>query len=127
MKKIVILLFVISSIILTSSCKKEDDKTWDKSMLIGSWEQTGGNEFVACPNGDNAKIVFTSNDYTEYSTDEDGCVTEFGLSSNYTFDGKTIVLVNAVSYKITELTATSLSFNIFFEGYSVGEAAYVKM
>ena len=95
-------------------------------MLIGSWEQTDGTDFIECPDGNNATLVFTADNYTEYSTDEDGCVTEFGMSSTYTFDGKVIILMNAVSYEISELTSTNLSFDIIFEGYKVGKAVYTK-
>jgi hypothetical protein len=127
MKKITFIILAILSLLFTSSCKKDENKTWEKSMLIGSWEQTSGTDFVQCPNGNNAKIKFTESDYTEYSTYDDGCVTDFGLSSTYTFDGKEIVLVNAVSYIITELSATSLSYKIEVDNITIGNATYVKM
>jgi hypothetical protein len=127
MKKTIILLFVLASILAISSCKKENDKTWSKSMLIGTWEQTGGYDFIECPDGNNAKIVFTESNYTEYSTDEDGCVTDFGMSSSYTFNSRIVELVNATSYEINELTSTNLSIDIIFEGYKVGSATYIKI
>lgn len=126
MKQIVILIFIIASLITISSCKKDEDKNWTKAQLIGTWEQISGTDFVECPEGNNAKIVISESDYTEYTTDEDGCVTEFGMSSNYTFDGKEIVLVNAITLKINALNSTTLTVDIIYANVKVATATYEK-
>jgi hypothetical protein len=128
MKKFTILFFLISMIAI-SSCKKENEDGWNKKTLLGVWEHTGGSDFIACPDGNNVKIVFTDNDFTEYDRDEDGCVIETeGTSSSYTFDGEMIKLVvDEKSYEITELNSTTLSVNIYYKGQPAGYATYKKI
>lgn len=126
MKKTVLLLFILTSIFTISSCKKEDDKTWTKSILKGTWEQIAGTDFVECPEGNNKTIVITEADVTEYYTDEDGCSTDTGESSVYSFNGKVIELVDDTNYEITELTSTNITFDIIYQGYKVETATYTK-
>lgn len=109
-----VLLALAAVVVLNVSCSKDDeDKTYDKAQLIGTWEQTAGVDFVACPDGDNAKMVISDSEIKEYSTNDAGCSGTSYASYEYTFDGKKMdVMSGLVTYTIVELNATTLKINI---------------
>jgi len=117
MKNVKNLFFIICLIAVSVSCKKSDDeKTYEKSQLLGTWKQTaGGTDFMACPSGLNRKIVITDAEMKDYATNDTGCTSDSYLTYDYTFDGKKLTIESGViSMQIVELTATTLKVNTSF-------------
>lgn len=131
MKKINSLLAVLLAafVFINVSCSKDDDddKSYDKSLLVGTWVQTAGTDFVACPTGDNAKMVITETEVTEYFTTEDGCLQgSSSMTTDYTFDGKKMDL-GLATYTIEELNSTTLKVKIaYILGGGSVSATYTK-
>lgn len=114
------------SIILISCYRNDEDKFWERSLLIGKWEQTGGDNFVACPDGDNKWIQFTETEYTMAFTDNNGCATISTITTDYTFDGKT-VSSDFVTYGISNLTETTFEASITEVGLGGGNVVFTKI
>jgi hypothetical protein len=96
------------------SCSKDDDeKTYEKSLLLGTWMQTAGDDFVACPAGDNAKMIITETEIKDYFASENGCSSISYATYDYTFDGKKMTVESGLAtYIIEDLNSTTLKIKI---------------
>ena len=109
MKNFKILFVVFAVIAISISCSKDEDKTFEKAMLIGIWEQTAGDDFTACPNGDNYKVEIKDTEIDEYDADDDGCASGVGISYDYSFDGKKISWLGGLGiWEVVDVNATTL-------------------
>jgi len=125
MKKIALVLMVVSLVFASSSCKKDkDDPTFTKSQLIGKWKQTS----PASETGVTDYISFTDTEYIS-STAVDGVETkDAGVA--YTFDGKTVAMgsgLTSVTLTINSLSTTTLVVSETWMGQSLGQATYTKV
>ena len=105
MKKVLLLLVVVSLVVAFVSCKKDKtDVTYTKSQFVGiTWVQT----LPALTAGDSAYIKFSDTQYFDTES-----YAALNLSSNgidYTFDGKAIsTAFGLLKITINELSATKL-------------------
>jgi hypothetical protein len=126
MKKITLILMVVTLVFSVSSCKKDkEDPTYSKSQLIGKWKQTS----PALESGQTSYITFTD---TKYKASSASNGMEVSMDEmDYTFDGKSFtvnmgILGNTV-YTITGLSATTLSVSSSWNGFAAGDYTYTKV
>lgn len=118
-------LFMLTTLLL--SCSKEDDpKSWDQSLLLGKWEQTGGSNFIACPDGNNKWIEFTESDYTMTFINDEGCATGLPMTIEYQFDGR-FITTEFVNYEIYKLNETTFEGKITEVGIGGGKVIFQKV
>lgn len=109
MKKLLLGLATFSILISVSCTKEEEDRIIQATEILGNWEQTGGDGFVACPVGDNARIDITDAEFRQYFTSPEGCLSLGYLAISYEFDGKVIYSLDGlITYKVLSADANSL-------------------
>ena len=121
MRKLSLLLalFAIFAFIIVS-CEEEEDETYEKSDLIGKWEQVSPEPQNDSSDCDAYKLYdeFTEAKYKSI-TSCDGM--ETSISIEYEFDGKTIsysMIDYKIKMEIKELTDSKLKYNMSMGGIS---------
>jgi len=100
---------VFFSLIFVSSCKKDEaEPQFEKADLIGVWEQIGGTDFVACPDGNNALIEIAETEIELGGVNENGC-NSGALSAEYEFKNGNTFDADLFQFKVTALNGDKMS------------------
>lgn len=105
---------LLLSVFASTSCKKDDEAApqFELTDIIGTWEIIGGDDFVACPDGDNQIITITATSLSEGLVSEDGCAIAGSLTMDYEFKNGNTLDVGLGQYIVTSLTATDMTIKI---------------
>jgi hypothetical protein len=115
MKKLYYLaLSLITFASIAVSCSKDDDeKTFEVSTLIGEYEVIGGDNFTACPDGNNKIFKITETNFMEGQTDDTGCAIDGSYASfEYTYVNGNTFDCGLGTYKVTSFDGTHLELEI---------------
>jgi len=111
MRKVFLLVAVIGLVFV--SCSKDDeDPTFDVAKTYGTWEVIGGDNFEACPDGDNKLYEITETTIYEGQVDENGCDNGGSFGIDYEFKSGNTFDVGLGTYKITELSDNTMTLSI---------------
>lgn len=102
MKKIALML-TTALVLFTFSCKKDDEVTFEKSSLIGTWTKVK----PVSEDGTVEKLKFTNDSVFSIS----GSDFSMSIGTKYTFDGKTIKynMILDISMSISSLSSSKFT------------------
>jgi hypothetical protein len=125
------LLYAIALTALAISCGKDDeDPTYKKADLIGTWEQTATTVPDDGSNDDcttsKEEVQFTETKMTFISTCDDS---SGSIELDYAFDNKRTVTFELIAdgkMVIQQLNSTTLKVDAFYNGQKAGTVTYKK-
>ncbi len=109
MKKVFLFVALIGMVFVSCS-KDEEDPIFDIEKAYGVWEVVGGDDFTACPDGDNKIVEITATQIKEGQTTDEGCDNGMTVSLDYEYINGNTFDAGIGTYKITKLTDTELTF-----------------
>ncbi len=124
MRKITLALFglFLFSLLATSCNKDEAEPQFELIDIIGVWEQIGGDDFVACPNGDNRIFEISETKIRDYGADENGCSSSFfSTVVEFKFVNGNTLQVDGYTYKVTSLNGDRMTLVQDFFGTTIFE------
>ena len=113
MKKLISALFIATLMLVASCSKNEGVKFFSQEQIMGTWTQTGGDDFIACPDGENYTIVINEEDFIEYPVNDEGCISSTTLSLPYTFDGKYMTISGGLfTIVVNDVSETGINISV---------------